>query len=100
LTAAFRGDAIPELPSWLAEILEPARHQISGSGPPLDPIGSTSREQTYALAALDSCVAELEQTTPGRRNNRLNAIAYRLGRMVVRRWIDRQVVSGRLIAAC
>jgi hypothetical protein len=59
-----------------------------------------NREQAYALAALDACVAELEQTTPGRRNNRLNAIAYRLGRMVVHGWVDRQTVVSRLTAAC
>jgi hypothetical protein len=45
-------------------------------------------------------VAELEQITPGRRNNRLNAIAYHLGRMVGRGWIDQRVVVDRLTAAC
>ena len=29
LTAAFRADAIPELPDWLAEMLEPGRHEIN-----------------------------------------------------------------------
>jgi hypothetical protein len=84
----------------LAEILEPGRHQANS--PPLSPTDPTSlnREQAYALAALESCVGELEQTPPGRRNNRLNAIAYRLGRMVGPGWIDHQIVAQRLTAAC
>jgi hypothetical protein len=100
LAAGFRADAIPELPSWLAEILAPA--SSGQDSPPIAPTDSAplGREQAYALAALDSCVGELEQTPPGKRNNCLNAIAYRLGRMVVRGWIDQRIVVDRLIAAC
>jgi hypothetical protein len=102
LTVAFRAGAIPELPGWLAEIVAPGRHQANSPSPPLSPAdpSALSREQAYALAALDACVAELERTPPGRRNNRLNAIAYRLGRMVGRGWIDRQIVVQRLTASC
>jgi hypothetical protein len=63
-------------------------------------LGTLTREHAYALAALDACVAELERTPPGWRNNRLNAIAYRLGRMVGRGWIDRHIVVQRLTASC
>jgi Bifunctional DNA primase/polymerase, N-terminal len=94
LTMAFRAGAVPELPSWLGEILAPGRHQANSANPRLGPADTSvkNREQAYALAALDSCVVELEQTPPGKRNNRLNAIAYRLGRMIVRGWVDRQIV--------
>jgi hypothetical protein len=63
-------------------------------------LGTLTREHAYALAALDACVAELERTPPGWRNNRLYAIAYRLGRMVGRGWIDRHIVVQRLTASC
>jgi hypothetical protein len=57
------------------------------------------REQKYAAAALDGCAAELGGTPEGERNNKLNAVAYRMGRMVARGWMDRDAVCERLMAA-
>jgi hypothetical protein len=75
LTVAFRAGAIREFPGWLAETLAASRHQANNPSPPFSPAdpSALSREQAYALAALVSCVAGLERTPSGRRNNRLNA---------------------------
>jgi hypothetical protein len=44
-------------------------------------------------------MAELANTAAGTRNETLNAIAYRLGRMVARGWITRIAVEGALLGA-
>ena len=58
------------------------------------------REQKYARAALDGCVAELASTAKGGRNNKLNAVAFRLGTMTARKWIADDEVIKALIGAC
>ena len=58
------------------------------------------REQKYARAALDGCVAELASTAKGARNNKLNAVAFRLGTMIARKWINNDTVIKALIGAC
>jgi hypothetical protein len=57
------------------------------------------RERAYAEAALEGCAAELAAATPGGRNELLNKLAFRLGRMVARRWIDRASVEAELTEA-
>ena len=42
------------------------------------------RERAYAEAALEGCAAELAATKSGDRNDKLNALAFRLGRMAAR----------------
>jgi Bifunctional DNA primase/polymerase, N-terminal/AAA domain len=99
LTNAFREGSIPELPNWLIRILGPD-HRPSSPLTGQQPTSShQDREREYAIAALKACVAELEQTHPGSRNNRLNAIAYRLGRMVGREWLERHLIVSQLLAA-
>jgi RecA-family ATPase len=62
------------------------------------------REQKYAAAALQGCFDELAAMPQhSGRNNKLNALAYRMGTMTARHWIDRGVVAHRLheaAAAC
>jgi RecA-family ATPase len=59
-----------------------------------------SREQKYAAVALQGCVDELAaMPRHSGRNNKLNALAYRLGTMVARQWIDRDQVVSRLYEA-
>jgi RecA-family ATPase len=59
-----------------------------------------SREQKYAAAALQGCADELAAMPQhSGRNNKLNALAYRMGTMVARRWIDRDQVVRRLYEA-
>jgi hypothetical protein len=58
-----------------------------------------ARERAYAEAALEGCAAELAATKSGSRNETLNAVAYRLGRMVARGWIKRADVEEALLKA-
>jgi hypothetical protein len=62
------------------------------------------RDQKYAAAALQGCFDELAAMPQhSGRNNKLNALAYRMGTMVARQWIDRDQVAHRLYdaaAAC
>ena len=97
LTNTFRDGTLSELPRWLCEILRP-QHRDDDAASKIDgePQG---REQAYAASVLEKCVAELEQTPPGNRNNRLNSVTYRLGRMIARNWIERHVVVSGLVAA-
>jgi Family of unknown function (DUF5906)/Bifunctional DNA primase/polymerase, N-terminal len=55
-----------------------------------------NRQQKYAAAALEGCTAELAGTAEGGRNDRLNALGFRLGTMVSRGWIARDDVFGSL----
>ena len=57
------------------------------------------RERAYAEAALEGCAVELAATKSGDRNDKLNALAFRLGRMVARGWIKRADVEEALLKA-
>jgi RecA-family ATPase len=58
------------------------------------------RERKYALTALRGCAAELAGMAPNSgRNNKLNALAFRLGTMCARGWISRDEVTDRLFQA-
>jgi hypothetical protein len=100
LAAAFDAESVPRLPAWLMELLTPPPSLPKQSfdsriGPHVGP-----REKAYAATALKASIAELVQTPAGARNNNLNAIAYRMGRMVARDWIDGIDVLSQLAAAC
>ena len=59
-----------------------------------------SRERKYALSALQGCADELAAMAPDSgRNDKLNALAFRLGTMSARGWISRGEVVDRLFAA-
>jgi len=58
------------------------------------------RERQYAKAALDGCAAELANSPPGTRNDALNKVAFRLGTMIARDWIDEKTVFDALLGAC
>jgi hypothetical protein len=57
------------------------------------------RERSYAEAALDGCGSELAAAASGTRNTLLNKLAFRLGRMIARNWIDRAAVEAVLTDA-
>jgi Protein of unknown function (DUF3987)/Bifunctional DNA primase/polymerase, N-terminal len=106
LADAFKAGSIPELPQWLADIIRPNRRSNSG---PLDEdahgfadmpgANSRSRGEAYAAAALDGAVAELSGAPNGKRNETLNAVAFRLGRMIARGWVDEKTVADALLGA-
>jgi hypothetical protein len=102
LADAFMAATIPELPQWLADIIRPNR-KPNGDGSrqyawPGD--SSTLRGQAYAAAALQGAAAKLGAAPMGKRNETLNAVAFRLGRMIERGWIDEKTVSEALLDAC
>lgn len=59
-----------------------------------------NREEAYAQAALAENAAELATTCKGGRNDKLNALAYRMGRMVGAGWINGLDVESALLSAC
>ena len=108
LAEAFKAGTIPELPQWLADIIRPNRKPNSDA---LDEYARTafsktveatdgSRGQAYAAAALDGAAAELSTTSNGKRNQTLNAVAFRMGRLIAREWIDEKTVADALLGAC
>jgi hypothetical protein len=106
LTDAHKAGIIPELPQWLADIIRPNR-QPNGNG--IDEhahnfattgANSSLRGQAYAATALQGATAELSAAPTGKRNETLNAVAFRLGRMIERGWIDEKTVSDALLGAC
>ncbi len=60
----------------------------------------SAREIAFAGSALARNKIELANCAGGGRNNLLNAISYRMGRMVGAGWIDRPVVESGLTDAC
>jgi hypothetical protein len=58
------------------------------------------REQKYALAALSGCAVELAVTVEGARNEKLNKVAYHMGTMIARGWIEEAAVTDVLLDAC
>src|SRR6516225_2884002 len=102
LAEAFKAGTIPELPLWLAGIIrpnrQPDREEIDEYSRP--GTNSSLRGQVYAAAALDGAVAELSAAPSGKRNETLNAVAFRLGRMIARGWIDEKTVADALLEAC
>jgi hypothetical protein len=104
LADAFKTGTIPELPQWLANIIRSNRQSNGGA---LDEeargfaeANSRSRGEAYAAAALNGAVAELSAAPTGKRNETLNAVAFRLGRMIARGWVDEKTVADALLGAC
>jgi hypothetical protein len=57
-------------------------------------------EINYARRALDNAYTELSVCRDPRRNHLLNALAFKMGRLIVRRWIKREWVEECLWRAC
>jgi len=108
LADAHKAGTIPDLPQWLADIIRPNRQRRNGHGTDeyapglVDIPGATGglHGQAYAAAALKGAAAELSATPTGKRNETLNAVAFRLGTMIERGWIDEKTVSEALLDAC
>jgi hypothetical protein len=115
LLDALADGTIPVVPKWLVKIIR-TKPQPPGSGPSSAPrtgltdqppqskavggrITLSDRERAFAQAALAECATDLAAASPGDRNQTLNAVAYRMGRMVARGWIERPDVADALWAA-
>jgi hypothetical protein len=104
LLDAFRAGTIPVVPAWLVAIVRPPRRfviikQAKYTLTTTEAAPVIIRTRAWALSALERCTAHLAGCPNGQRNNTLNAVAYRLGRIVARGWLDRAEVEGRLHAA-
>jgi hypothetical protein len=108
LADAFKAGSIPELPQWLADIIRPNRQ---ANGEALDEYARTafsniveatdgSRGQAYAAAALQGAAAELSAAPTGKRNEMLNAAAFRMGKLIARDCVDEKTVADALLGAC
>jgi hypothetical protein len=92
------------VPAWLVAIVRPARRFIitqrtNYTITTTEAAPAIIRTRAWALSALERCATDLAGCPNGQRNNTLNAVAYRLGRIVARGWLDRAEVEGRLQAA-
>jgi hypothetical protein len=104
LSDAFKAGSIPELPRCLAAIIRPERKRneigINGYARAISEETDGSRGEAYAAAALDGAAAELSAAPDGKRNEILNAVAFHLGRMIARDWVDEKIVTDALLEAC
>jgi hypothetical protein len=98
LRDAFKAGTIPELPQCLTAIIRPdrKRNEVGINGYVTD----GSRGEAYAAAALDGAATELSTAPDGKRNETLNAVAFHLGRMIARNWVDEKIVTDALFEAC
>ena len=60
---------------------------------------TSNREKAWATAALQGVAGELSATEPGNRNDKLYKCAFRMGTMITRNWIVRDVVEQELFSA-
>lgn len=81
----------PDPPAPWIDIAVVLAAKISGIG---------RREEAWAATALEGLASDLAGMAPGSRNHSLNAVAYRLGRMIARGWLDRTAVENVLIKCC
>ena len=89
-----------ETPAWLWDLITARpEHKAASRVFAFGASSSGTRETAYARAALDGAAREVASAGAGQRNNTLNAIAYRLGRMIARGWLSRDEVEVRLLAA-
>jgi hypothetical protein len=73
------GQTIPELPSWLIELLRPPPIPKRN---PVRPSGHLANPDRWTSAAVDGELHRLKSATVGTRNDTLNRIAFRLGQIV------------------
>jgi hypothetical protein len=98
---------IREAPDWLVEAAIGNRKELTdnrnnnvgvsplGGGketPTFDFKEPTIRERRYALTALKNAQLELEACPEGERNHKLNVMAFKMGRLVARGWLNGDIV--------
>jgi RecA-family ATPase len=96
-----RAAAIMRARGWTEELRKSngAHHGGCDDGSEFDALYG-GRERRYALAALQGCADDLVGMAPNSgRNDKLNALAFRLGTMSTRGWISRDEVTDRLLQA-
>ena len=97
LIAAYRAGTVPPVPQGVIDLIGVRKNDMPHTAQSSAKPGV--REKSYALAALEGCTKELAAAAPGGRNELLNALAFRLGRMCARGWIDHADIETALIGA-
>jgi predicted P-loop ATPase len=91
------GNGLPVIPKWLEKLARKVERPDLESAQRAARRANGNRERTYASAALDRQCREIAGLTANSgRNQKLNAAAFGLGRMVARSWIDRAKVADAL----
>lgn len=90
---------LPQLPPWLEQMIRADEIQPINNTHIYSHSSVTRREECYAEAVLQAGIADVENAPNGKRNAVLNNVAYRLGRMIARGWIDRNKVENCLLYA-
>lgn len=85
------------LPPWMAELIQ--GHRPTERTCDAEANGG-AREERHALAALAVAAEELSLAKPGTRDNAVNALAYRFGRMIACGWISASLPADYLFRAC
>jgi hypothetical protein len=99
LITSYRAGSVPPVPEGIVALIE-ARKNSKAHAAQANQSGKAGiREKFYALAALDGCTKELAAAAPGGRNELLNKLAFRLGRMIARGWLHRKHVEANLNGA-
>jgi hypothetical protein len=91
---AANGGLIPDLPDWMVTLVnppEPARTSF-----PRPPVGNRA---AWAQAALNGELEKLHGAKEGARNDTLNRVAYRLGRLVASGVLAEPEVENLLVSA-
>lgn len=103
----------PELPDWLARILQTDRDRRERGGAvgdagsadlvPVKPLERTphddARIEAYCAEAIRAEVSRVETAPEGARNNTLNEAAFSLGQLVGAGWVRRSEIEGLLLSA-
>jgi Bifunctional DNA primase/polymerase, N-terminal len=93
---------VADFPAWLSEngmavTTKPDRSDVT----PILPVGPPSLYQiNYAKRSLGNACFELRHCPEGSRNTTLNALAYKMGRLIGRGWIRRELVESYLLNSC
>ena len=90
---------LPQLPPWLEQLIYAEKEVPAHSNAITVRAPIALREKRFAEAVLERCISEVENAPKGKRNTVLNSVAYRLGRMIARGWIDRNKVENGLRSA-
>jgi hypothetical protein len=83
----------PELPQFIVDLIAPIEAATEEVRPSATIVrlgardGVGARERAYARSVLDAEISNLASTPPGGRNDAVNAVAYRIGRIVGAGWL-------------
>jgi len=106
LIAAIAGRSLPQVPEVLLELIRGpfGQHEPFAGGEKNPGEGSVRtaehRHHNTAQSELRAESEALADTPEGGRNNRLNAISFRMGRFIAAGYITREEVEAQLMAAC